>query len=284
MKRIVLTALPLTLTLAATSSALTPSLSSPKVKLCGYDLAWSDEFDTASIGNWRLDGKRWTAHTPWAGDFGDARFTDPGPGSAFAIRDGHLEITARKQADGSWTSGLIAAADETGAGTGLREGYFETRMKVTAGAGTWPAFWLFSLTPRSDRRPKVELDALEYYGHDPSAYYASWKVHAPADKARERGGLLRIPIVPGSFNTRYNTVGIEVTRTRINYLFNRVRVWSAPRPAELTEPLFPLVNLALGSGYPIGKTPNPSVLSVDYVRLYAPARTGGGQACIPDPD
>ncbi len=274
----------LALTLATTSSAVPAPVASPKVRLCGYDLFWSDEFDTESIGNWSLDGKRWTAHTPWAGDFGDARFTDPGPGSAFSIRDGYLDITARRQPDGKWTSGLIAAADQTGAGVGLTEGYFEARMKVTGGPGTWPAFWLFSLTPRGDRRPKVELDALEYYGHDPSAFYASWKIHAPHDKQRERGDLLRIPIVPGSFTTRYNTIGIEVTRTRINYLFNRVTVWSAPRPAELDTPLFPLVNLALGSGYSISGTPSPSVLSVDYVRLYAPAPASAKASCIPDPD
>jgi len=30
-----------------------------------------------------------------------------------------------------------------------------------------------------------------------------------------------------------------------------------------------LVNLALGSGWPIDKTPNPSYMYVDYVRAYA---------------
>ncbi|WP_296676776.1 glycoside hydrolase family 16 protein [Novosphingobium sp.] len=272
----------LLMTLAAASSAQPRPVTGPKIKLCGYQLAWSDEFDDMSIGNWRLDGKRWTAHTPWAGDFGDARFTDPGEQSAFSIRDGHLEITARRGTDGKWTSGLIAAADQTGAGTGLTEGYFETRMRMTAGSGTWPAFWLFSLTPRSDKRPKIELDALEYYGHDPSSYYASWKVHSPADKKHERGELERIPIIPGAMAARYNTVGVLVTRTRISYLFNRVVVWTAPRPAELDVPLFPLVNLALGSGYSIRNTPDPSVLSIDYVRLYAPSAKRGGGSCIPD--
>ncbi|MFC0588232.1 glycoside hydrolase family 16 protein [Novosphingobium aquiterrae] len=274
----------LTLTLATATSGLPTPRTSPKVRLCGYQLAWSDEFNEASIGNWRLDGKRWTAHTPWAGDFGDALFTDPGPESAFTIRDGHLQITARRRPDGKWTSGLIAAADETGAGTGLTEGYFETRIRMSPGSGTWPAFWLFSLTPRSDPRPKIELDALEYYGHDSSGYYASWKVHVPGNKQRERGELQRIPIVPGLLSARYNTVGILVTRTRITYLFNRAVVWSAARPAELDTPLFPLVNLALGSGYSIRNTPDPSVLSVDYVRLYSPVPRGTAAPCVPDGD
>lgn len=262
------------------SAALAPPSPEP-VKLCGYSLSWSDEFDELSIGNWRLDGKRWIAHTPWAGDFGDARFTDPGPDSAFSLRDGVLSITARKGANGKWTSGLISAVDETGAGHGLSEGYFETRMKVTSGPGTWPAFWLFSKTARSDRRPKVEIDAIEFYGHDPQSFYASWKVHAPKDKARDRGKLKRIEIEPGIMSSQFNTIGVILTSEKIRYLFNGVEVWSAPRPEELDTAMFPLVNLALGSGYSIKQTPSPSVLEVDYVRLYAPAKPGEPAICLP---
>lgn len=274
----------LTLTLASVMTASAAPVPQPPAKpvdLCGYRLSWSDEFDELSIGNWRIDGKRWIAHTPWAGDFGDARFTGPGADSAFSIRDGILSITARKAANGKWSSGLISAVDETGAGHGLSEGYFETRIKVTPGPGTWPAFWLFSKTARSDRRPKVEIDALEFYGHDPRSFHASWKVHGRGDKARNRGDLKRIAIEPGAMSERFNTIGIQLTRTTIRYLFNRVEVWSAPRPDELDTPMFPLVNLALGSGYSIKQTPNPSVLEVDYVRLYAPAKAGEKATCVP---
>ncbi|MBS0477108.1 MAG: glycoside hydrolase family 16 protein, partial [Proteobacteria bacterium] len=135
------------LPLATVASAPQSALTAKPMALCGLELAWSDEFDEASIGDWRLEGKRWIAHTPWAGDFGDARFDNPGRYGPFSIRDGKLEITARRPKGGRWTSGLIAAADETGAGTGLREGYFETRIKMTPGPGIWPAFWLMSLKP-----------------------------------------------------------------------------------------------------------------------------------------
>lgn len=274
----------LTLALASVMTAsAAPAPSPPRpMELCGYRLSWSDEFDDLSIGNWGLDGKRWIAHTPWAGDFGDARFTDPGPDSAFSVRDGILRITARKGADGKWTSGLISAVEESGAGHGLSEGYFEARMKVTPGPGTWPAFWLFSKTARSDKRPKVEIDAIEFYGHDPLAFQVAWMVHAPNDKARQRGDLKRITMESGAMTERFSTIGIVLTRTTITYLFNRIEVWSVPRPKELDTPLFPLVNLALGSGYSIEHTPDPSVLEVDYVRLYAPAKAGEPEICIPD--
>jgi beta-glucanase (GH16 family) len=92
-----------------------------------------------SISSHRIGPARWTAHTPWGGDFGDASFMDPEPGGPFKIRDGILSITASKN-QGRWTSGLIAAADATGAGSGTRYGYFEARMKMPPGPGTWPPF------------------------------------------------------------------------------------------------------------------------------------------------
>ena len=251
------------------------------IDLCRYSLVWSDEFDDLSIGNWRLEGKRWTAHTPWAGDFGDARFLDPGssPG-AFEVRDGVLRITAQRDETGKWTSGLIAAADETGAGSGLRYGYFEARMRVSAGPGTWPAFWLYSLKPRSDPRPNVEFDALEFYGHDPAGYYAAWHVYdKKADGKQVGGDLKRIPISDGSFSKEFHTIGVEVTPAQVTYFFDRKPVWQHDTPKELDTPLFPLADLALGSGYSIQHTPNPSMLQIDYVRIYAPRSAADRRPC-----
>jgi hypothetical protein len=39
-----------------------------------------------------------------------------------------------------------------------------------------------------------------------------------------------------------------------------------------------LVNLALGSGWPIDHTPNPSIMKVDYVHVFAPPPGGGAVA------
>jgi hypothetical protein len=36
-----------------------------------------------SISSARIGPARWTAHTAWAGDFGDACFADPGPGICY---------------------------------------------------------------------------------------------------------------------------------------------------------------------------------------------------------
>ncbi len=69
--------------------------------------------------------------------------------------------------------------------------------------------------------------------------------------------------------TDYHDYGVRVAPEAITYYIDRKPVWQMPHPPELQGPLFPLVNLALGSGFPIDKTPDPSVLMVDYVHVYA---------------
>ena len=109
-----------------------------------------EQFDHFDVSAWG-PSTRWIAHTPWNGDFGDARFVDPRPGFPFVTEGGMLRIEARKLPDGHWQSGLIASR----AGDGLQThgfaqqyGYFEIETKLPPGAGTWPAFWLAGVTSK----------------------------------------------------------------------------------------------------------------------------------------
>src|SRR5258708_6417669 len=185
----------LTQTLAQTP---TPPGPGPSCELRPVFIENFDE-DTApnrrieSISSSRIGPARWTAHTPWNGDFGDARFGDPVPGGPFAIKDGILSITASKDREGKWTSGLIAAADARGVGTGTRYGYFEARMKMPPGPGTWPAFWLAALKPIEKRDGNVEIDVIEYYGQFTSAYQAVVHVWY-MDASRHRGKNQKIDV------------------------------------------------------------------------------------------
>src|SRR5690606_22264058 len=72
-----------------------------QLDLSGYRLTFEENFDTLDVSAWG-PGTRWIAHTPWYGDFGDAKFTDPQPGFPFTIKDGVLRIEARKGEDGKW--------------------------------------------------------------------------------------------------------------------------------------------------------------------------------------
>ena len=121
--------------------------------MCGMTPSFTEDFSDFKVTSRDLGtNANWIAHTPWNGDFGDARFTDPGPGGPFATDHAMLHITARKTS-GGWQSGLIAAGDGAGHGHGERYGYFEARMKLPPGPGTWPAFWLASLPPARRQTP-----------------------------------------------------------------------------------------------------------------------------------
>jgi hypothetical protein len=234
-----------------------------------------------SIAVQRLRPARWTAHTPWSGDFGEAQFTDPVPGGPFSMKGGILSITASKNAEGKWASGLIAAADATGAGYGTRYGYFEARMKMPPGPGTWPAFWLVPLKPVGNTDGNVEVDVIEYYGHDTSSYQSVLHVWYK-DMSKSRGQNERIYFPNNALVDDFHTFGADVSPQAIVYFRDGKKVWSQPTPPELDGPLYPIVNLALGSGWPIDKTPNPSTLLVDYVHVYA-RDAGPPEGCPPGP-
>jgi len=59
-----------------------------------------------------------------------------------------------------------------------------------------------------------------------------------------------------------------VGREWIIVYLNRNEVFRIKTPKEHQRPLDVLVNLALGSGFPIDHTPNPSYMNVDYIHVY----------------
>ena len=247
---------------------------------CQWQLAFAEEFTSLAIAPRNLGPGaghiRWTAHTPWNGDFGDAAFADPAtvPGAGagkgpFSLDADGLRITASRDDTGHWHSGLIAAADASGRGTGVRFGYFEARMKLPPGPGTWPAFWLMSLAPAHDPAPAVEIDVMEYYGHATAAYQAALHVwYRGKDRAASRHMLRAIPVTAGALVGQWHDYGVRVGPREVIWYLDRAEVWRQPTPPELTGPLYPLVDLALGSGYSVRDTPNPTVLTLRDVRLY----------------
>ena len=63
--------------------------------------------------------------------------------------------------------------------------------------------------------------------------------------------------------------GVMVDSDFITLYYDGVELRRVRTPEEAKVPLYPLVNLALGGGWPIDKTPNPSYMYVDYVRVYS---------------
>lgn len=235
------------------------------LNLTGYKLTFEDNFKTLDVSA-RGPGTRWIAHTPWNGDFGDAAFADPAPDFPFTIRDGRLSIEAHREPDGKWRSGLLSSTDSSGAGFAQQYGYFEIRAKLPPGPGLWPGFWLIG-----NKAPggSAEIDVLEYLGHDPTKYEATVHVWPRDGQGRNYEARFPVRVPPGALTSDFHTYGVLVDPDTIVFYLDQREVARAPTPPEHKQKLFILISLAMGSGFPIDKAPNPSSMLVDYVRAYA---------------
>jgi beta-glucanase (GH16 family) len=256
-----------------------PSSEWTTLDLCAFRPTFLEDFNSLSVSGHPEDHQRWFAHTPWGGDFGDAAFTDPQPDFPFSVRNGILRIEVRKEADNKWRSGLLASARPDGTGFAQRYGYFEARAKVPKGPGVWPGFWLNANQQRDVKDPGVEIDVLEYYGQFPDGFHSSVHIWDNSGAGDNRVSDHVTPVVYGSLDSDFHTYGVDVEPDWVIFYLDRREIWRVVTPAELTKPFMVLVSLALGSGWPIDRTPNPSIMEIDYVRVYERDPTGWRQDC-----
>ncbi len=246
-----------------------PEASSPApatlLNLDGYTSTFEDTFsknDVSAAG----PGTTWIAHTPWHGDFGDAVFDNPGPNGPFSFGANGLEITAHKDNTGTWHSGLLASMDRDGAGQhgfAQRYGYFEMKAKLPSGSGTWPAFWLIGVNKKTS---SAEIDVVEYYGGFNEYFHANEHIWQSGRDRLHLGYVHRVS--PGLLSDQFNTYGVLIEPKTTSFYFNRKLIWFTPTPAEYRQPMYILVNLALGGGWPTRSLQSPVVMEVQYIRVF----------------
>ena len=246
-----------------------PELPPKTLNLDDFRMTFNEDFrETLSVSPWG-PGTRWIAHTPYAGDFGDAGFADPGPNSPFSQQDGILKIEARKM-NGRWQSGLLCSVDPKGTGFSQKYGYFEMRAKFPKGLGTWPAFWLMGVPQLQEPRDKktltqVEIDVVEQYGVGPQALHTTVHLWGPGTFHWAEGDTT---IVSG-MTEDFHDYGVLVEEDFITFYFDQSEIRKVPTPKESRVPLYLMVDLALGGGWPTDQTPDPSSMQVDHVRVFA---------------
>lgn len=140
------------------------------------------------------------------------------------------------------------------------------RAKLPKGLGTWPALWLLGAPSLLDKSvTSIEIDVLEQYGVNPNALWTNVHLWYP-DKRHEADG--RAFLVTGMTDDFHN-YGVMVDSAFIIFYYDGVELRRVRTPAEAKVPLYLFADLALGGGWPIDKTPNPSYMYVDYVRAYS---------------
>jgi hypothetical protein len=244
--------------------------------LRGRSLVFDDEFhDPVSVSSTGADADYAAAKPEWNGvsQFGDAPFADPVSTPAQApstIGGQYLDLSVNPADQGGYTGGLVASARPGGSGFSAQYGYFEARMMAPASPGTWPAFWTLPTSSLVKPQPVgAEVDAVELYGHDPLGACHSTHEYVNGKAA---GGIAQCGKRWTSSReaSEFHVYGVAVAPTLISFYIDDVLVATAPQISGGDQPLFFLLDLALGGGWPVdlSRVQGRAHLYVDYVRVY----------------
>ena len=143
----------------------------------GYTLVWHDEFNDSQLAGGKpamLSSSDWYYETG-NGGWGNNELENyvagfSGTDTCAAVSNGTLKIIAKKVG-----SQVLSARINTQ--KSWTYGYFEARIKLPKGKGTWPAFWMmpknFTSWPADG-----EIDIMEEVGYRPN--YVSSTIHCSA--------------------------------------------------------------------------------------------------------
>jgi len=247
---------PLSLLLLAHVSALAePSPIKPED--LGYKLVWADEFDAPT-----LDAGKWnTSYAPKVHPLGCNGEQQSYAREQVSLRDGKLVLQVeRKPREGMpFTSGMVASHDKFT----QRYGWFEARLKLPRGKGLWPAFWLL---PQSKQWPP-EIDIMEHKGRIPDRVWLT--VHErqpntwqPKSDGKEWSGP--------DFTADFHTFAVDWRPDRLAWFVDGIERHQWRGNADFGA-MYLILNLAIGGhwdGNADATTPLPSVMEIDYVRVY----------------
>ena len=255
----------------------------PVSKNISWKLVWSDEFNGANGS--AVEGTKWVIETGGDG-WGNQEleyYTDRSQNAV--LQDGNLVIRALAEkytgADGV-TRNYTSARMKTLGKFSQTYGRFEARIKLPAGQGMWPAFWMMGDDIARVGWPACgEIDIMENIGKEPSMIHGS--IHGPGYVGGV--GIEASFTLPSKkrFADDFHVFAVEWEPAEIRFYVDQ-DVYVRRTQADLKpgwkwvfdKPFFLLLNLAVGGdwpGNPDSSTMFPQTMLVDYVRVYEPQIT-----------
>lgn len=245
----------------------------------GYALIWSDEFNGRSgslpdPSKWTYDigGSGWGNH--------ELEYYTNRRENAH-LENGNLVITARQEpyqgpngADFDYTSARL----KTQGLFSQAYGRFEARIKLPAGQGLWPAFWMLGDNFSSAGWPKCgEIDIMENVGKEPGINHGS--LHAPSSTAATSDLTATITLPAGqTLSNDFHIYAVEWEPDAIRFYLD-TNLYATFSAAQLPgggmwvfdHRFFLILNVAVGGdwpGSPDDTSEFPQTMQVDYVRVY----------------
>lgn len=243
----------------------------------GYSLVWEDEFNGVSLNlnDWNIE-----LHEPgWVNSELQA-YTDSADN--IYVKDGNLVLKPIKTVDGngnvSYTSGRINTQKKHD----FKYGLFEARVKVPAGQGFLPAFWmmptnenLYGQWPRCG-----EIDIMEVLGNKTDTSYGT--IHFGNPHSESQGNYT---LKEGDFAEEYHVFSAEWEPGKISWYVDGVLIhtendWYSVTegqgeityPAPFDQPFYMILNLAVGGSWPGNPDDttdfDKAAMMVDYVKVY----------------
>lgn len=243
-----------------------PDIATP----AGYRLVWQEEFNDAGPSLPSAD-KWWyeTGDGGWgnnekqdyvAGQYGGEKLAE--------VSNGTLKIIAKKIA--SKVRSVRMNTNES-----WTYGYFEARLKLPVGKGTWPAFWMmpknFTAWPADG-----EIDIMEEVGYHPN--YVSSSIHCTAYN-HSIGTQKTDEILIPTAQTEFHTYALEWTEDFLKFYFDGNLHFTFTNDKKGSHDTWPFdapfylkLNLAWGGDWGgaqgVDESCLPATYEVDYVRVF----------------
>jgi len=255
-----------------------------------WNLVWSDDFDGAAGAS--VDPAKWTF------DLGDGcsagicgwgnnekEFYTNATDNVSLDGQGHLAIVARAMpalnvscyyGPCSYTSAKITTRGKMNAAPGR----VEARIKIPAGQGLWPAFWMLGNDFATAGWPASgELDIMENKGSLPNT--SSSAIHGPGYSGNTPFAHANT-IGPGTLADGYHVYAVEWDAEAARFYVDGTMHYLVLRSdiqrygtSILDKPYYVILNLAVGGNFdgdPQSSAIFPATMLVDYVRVYTASK------------
>lgn len=253
----------------------------------GWKLVWSDEFDGADGSD--VDPTKWVHEVSGSGNGNkELEYYTPGTANAFQM-GGDLHIVAKALPAGGggltcwygsceYTSGkIVSKAWGKPSLFEKKYGRFAARMKIPAGQGMWPAFWLLGNDITAVSWPTCgEIDTMENIGKEPGVVHGT--IHGPDATIQNVSLGGSSTLATGALADAFHEYAVEWQAAEVRFLLDGVPYFTAKQASfkgtwVFDHAFYLILNLAIGGGWPGSPDATaifPAELLVDWVRVYDP--------------
>jgi beta-glucanase (GH16 family) len=237
----------------------------------GYTLVWNDEFNQSET---KLPNTSNWSYETGAGGWGNNELQNyipavQGNDTCASVYNGSLKIVAKKSSSEVLSVRMNTIESWT-------YGYFEARLKLPSGKGTWPAFWMMPKTSVDGWPNDGEIDIMEHVGYRPN--YVSSSIHCKSyyhgigtQKTAEKYVLFS--------QSAFHVYGLEWTPDYIRGFIDGEQYFEFLNDKTgnkdtwpFNTPFYLKLNLAWGGNWGgaegVNESALPATYEIDYVRVY----------------